>query len=260
MDRSIAVTDFRRLWPIYIPSKGRPDGQTFKLLQGMPYKAVIEPQDEKAYREQGIDSLLVLAKNDEGLCYSRNFILEHAQAIGNKWIWMIDDDISSIGTIIKARFKKCDALIPLMDAQIIVNQPNCAIGAMQYQQFAWSAKSPASPHARCESVTALQVQHIADLRYRFRLKHDKDMVAQVHERGMISIRSNWTAFANKFSDNPGGLHSEYETRKDENAAREVFAAWPNRARMEENSRGRLDVLLDYRGIYLDALRRIHSAK
>jgi hypothetical protein len=82
------------------------------------------------------------------------------------------------------------------------------------------------------------------------------MVGLVHDRCMISIRSEWTAFANKFSDNPGGLHSDYEARIDENAAREVFAAWgAQRARMEPNSRDRLDVLLDYRGIYLDALRR-----
>jgi len=245
-----------KLWPIYVPSKGRPDGQSFELLKDLPYTTVVEPQDEKAYRATNAKNIITLPLNDQGLCYARNFVLDHAKSMGHKWFWMIDDDISSMGIVVNKRVQKQPATVVIDAAQQIIAQPNCAIGAMQYQQFAWSATKPIKAHARCESVVAIHAERIGDLRYRFRLKHDKDMVGLVHDRCMISIRSEWTAFANKFSDNPGGLHSDYEARIDENAAREVFAAWgAQRARMEPNSRDRLDVLLDYRGIYLDALRR-----
>jgi hypothetical protein len=243
-------------WPIYIPSKGRPEGQSFTLLRGLPFTVVVEPQDAPVYRRAGVPNIVVLDKDNEGLCYSRNFILDHAKFSGHKWFWMIDDDITSMGLVVNRRVQKTEAPTVIDAAQQVIAQPNCAIGAMQYQQFAWSATKPVKAHARCESVVAIHAERIGDLRYRFRLKHDKDMVGLVHDRCMISIRSEWTAFANKFSDNPGGLHSDYEARIDENAAREVFAAWgAQRARMEPNSRDRLDVLLDYRGIYLDALRR-----
>jgi hypothetical protein len=93
------------MFPIYIPSKGRPDFATAKLLnephppcidpyvdmeeQPRPYTVFVEPQDAEAYRKAGQASIVVLPKNDKSVAYARQAILEYAIQNNDKWFWMI---------------------------------------------------------------------------------------------------------------------------------------------------------------------------
>jgi hypothetical protein len=78
--------------PIFIPSRGRPDGTTMRLLdsEDIPYVVVIEPHEIDMYRGYG-SRCCVLPNSHQGIGYSRNYILDHATTS----FWMMDDDLRS---------------------------------------------------------------------------------------------------------------------------------------------------------------------
>lgn len=85
------------MFPIYIPSKGRAQNlKTARLLDGLSFDIVVEPQDVKAYRDAGYEQhILALPEDNKGLAYARNWIKEHSKWLGEKYHWQLDDDIKS---------------------------------------------------------------------------------------------------------------------------------------------------------------------
>ncbi len=82
-------------YPIYIPSKGRPNSLTANLLlkHNIPFHIVVESQDFKAYKENYGDLVIDLKGNNFGcVTHARNFIKKHAS--GHEYHWQIDDDIA----------------------------------------------------------------------------------------------------------------------------------------------------------------------
>lgn len=79
----------------YVISKGRPNGKTFDYFNrcDWPYTVVVEPQDEKLYRDAGHKSVLVLPKNDMGVSYTLNY--SKNQYDGKNPVVIMDDDIMS---------------------------------------------------------------------------------------------------------------------------------------------------------------------
>ena len=84
-------------YPIYIPSKGRAQTiTTAKLLNGLSYYIVVEPQEAKDYAKyQPKAKLLILSESNKGIAYVRNFIKQHAADNENEYHWQLDDDIRS---------------------------------------------------------------------------------------------------------------------------------------------------------------------
>ena len=82
-------------YPVYIPSKGRPDG--VKVAEalgdcGIDYKIVVEPAQYDAYEEiHGGDRLLTLPEDGQGIAYVRQWIKEYCKA---EYHWQLDDDKS----------------------------------------------------------------------------------------------------------------------------------------------------------------------
>ena len=83
--------------PIYIPSKNRPDGELLIYLteRKIHFTLIIEPQDVEKYKEfKDKAKILILPEDNKGICYVRNFIINHNRNNGNDYYWMLDDDIS----------------------------------------------------------------------------------------------------------------------------------------------------------------------
>lgn len=78
---------------IYVISKGRPKGKTFDFLHraNEPYTVVVEPQDEKSYRDAGHENVLVLPENGRGFSYTVNY--SKNQYDGKNPVVIMDDDI-----------------------------------------------------------------------------------------------------------------------------------------------------------------------
>jgi hypothetical protein len=84
-------------YPIFVPSKGRADKEMTAAMfdtEGIPFKLVVEPQEEGAYRERwGAERVLTLPANNQGLVFSRNWIKSYATQKGHERHWQFDDDI-----------------------------------------------------------------------------------------------------------------------------------------------------------------------
>ena len=84
-------------YPVYIPTKGRwKTPYTIRALSkiGVPFKAVVEPQQAEDYAAVvGEQNLLILPHQDKGLVVTRNWIWDHALASGTKRFWTFDDNI-----------------------------------------------------------------------------------------------------------------------------------------------------------------------
>lgn len=86
-------------YPIYIPSRKRAETiMTAKIFkaENLPFKIVVEPQDEADYRQHFTDDeLLVMDENDKGIAYVRNFIKSYSKANGDSFHWQFDDNIKN---------------------------------------------------------------------------------------------------------------------------------------------------------------------
>lgn len=90
------VEDKKRRVKIYVISKGRPDGKTFKLLNkgNVEYTAVVEPQDFDIYKSAGHKNILVLPENDRGVSYVTNYVKNLYDGVNP--VMIMDDDILSL--------------------------------------------------------------------------------------------------------------------------------------------------------------------
>lgn len=128
-------------YPVYVPTKGRHEGRlTIRALEaiGVPFKAVVEPQEYDAYAAV-VDprKLLVLPHRDKGLVVTRNWIWDHALATGTPRFWTIDDNIQRF-----CRFHN-NLKIPVVTGAIframedfVGRYTNVPIAGMQYEKFA----------------------------------------------------------------------------------------------------------------------------
>jgi hypothetical protein len=131
------------LYPIYIPTKGRPDkchtAQNFQKHQ-IPFKLVVEPQDLESYKEHYPDFYLVsLDKNDQGIAYARNFIKKLSQSNKDTYHWQIDDNIRHVKEQIDGKYISIDPAIGFEKIQSHVEQfTNIGAAGMSHLAFAFS--------------------------------------------------------------------------------------------------------------------------
>jgi hypothetical protein len=132
-------------YPVFVPSKGRHDSAlTVKALTklGVPYTVVVEPQELDTYRAamDKIDptaKLLVTPHQNKGLVETRNFIWDHAEAMGTPYFWTFDDNIRALFRMdanLKTPCADGTILRVIEDfAERYVNLPICG---MNYEMFA----------------------------------------------------------------------------------------------------------------------------
>jgi len=84
-------------YPIFIPTKGRWGSLlTITALEriGVPYKAVVEPQEYDDYAAVVDPSkIIVLPHRDKGLVVTRNWIWDYTLSLGTPRFWTFDDNI-----------------------------------------------------------------------------------------------------------------------------------------------------------------------
>lgn len=127
-------------YPVYIPTKGRwKTPYTIRALEhiGVPYKAVVEPQQFDDYAAViGERNILVLPHQDEGLVVTRNWIWDHALASGTPRFWTFDDNIRGFYRLtnnIKYRLTSGTFLYVIED--FVERYENVPIAGMSYEMF-----------------------------------------------------------------------------------------------------------------------------
>ena len=250
------VLRIRPIWPVVIASKGRPSCPTLRALGDLPggdVRVFVEPQDVLPYAAQHQHAKLVsLPEDDQGLPYARNWITDWMrQYHGTGWFWMLDDDFTGFYRGDGSKVARVSAAEALRGAQAVIDYPHVAMGALEYQQYAWGTKPP---HYRdfghVDNATAIHTGRVTpEIRWRDQLilKSDRDLMLQVIRKGWTIRRSTqWAYAAPKEGSNAGGLHDTYESGVEREMSARLIALWPGVCTWKIKSDGRPDVRINWK--------------
>ena len=240
------------VFPILIPSKKRPESKLFLQLksEGIPFNIVIEPQDRSDYRAHS-DCLLVLPENNQGLAYSRNFVLNYARDRGFDWFWMLDDDIFKFYKTIGKRNIAISARECFEGAEgLFKDMTSVAQAALEYQQFSWSQSKPLHINGYCDVAVCINVKRTKTIAYRQKveLKEDRDFTLQCLSKGFRTVRTCHFAFsAPQNGSIDGGLFDVYKSGRERQAVDEMCRIWgPSICTPITKKNGRRDVKVNWR--------------
>lgn len=243
------------IFPIFVPSKGRPDSKLLKKLweSGHEFKVFVEPQDLKLYVPLFEDKVVNIEKDDQGITYVRNFIHDYAISQGLAWYWMLDDDIENFYRIVNKRAVKADLSV-LAEAQTyFTGRPSVAQASLDYQQFAWSSEKPFKKNGYCDVCVCISAERTKSIKYRdfgipkF-IKEDRDFTLQILANGYDTIRIEKYAFScPKNGSNKGGLYETYQTNgKEEQSSKKMVETWgPEICKFHVKPDGRPDVRINW---------------
>lgn len=224
------LIDESLIYPILIPTKNRPEGKTFKLLQDLPCNKfiIVEPQDFEKYIHLEKDyTIIKMPENNMGLPYARNFLKKFAEKKYDWW-WQIDDDISGF---YKTQNKKNVKISPnkaLYKAQELFKKLPVAIGSLEYQQFAWSQTKDFKLNSYADCVVCFNTKRTKPYSYdnNQQLKQDRDMVLQILTDGQFTMRTSTISFgAPTMGTNKGGLQSVYRAEKEKTSVENLIKKW-----------------------------------
>jgi len=244
--------------PVYVNSKGRPTGKAFALMAAAGIRPVVfvEPQDEVAYRKAGHRKLVVLDEDDRGLTVARNRVFDYSESKGVRAYWLIDDDVNHVYT--SPGDGKCHPAEigdVLTSCERVLEQLGLPLGqaAMEYQQFAWSAKRPYTLNTYCDVAVVIYAENLRsvgarwdeDLKY---FKSDRDLTLQSITRGLSTIRLHQFAFSTpKNGSNDGGMAPMYAVSGLEEAeSLAMCEKWPGICTFNLKKDGRPDVAINWR--------------
>lgn len=241
------------LWPIWVPSKGRPYNARFLKLardQGVQVTVVTEPYEAEGYLSAfPFHTIIPLPEADKGLAYSREYI-KNDPLRGTKWFWMIDDDVTSFYRVMPdARVEPIKIAEALIEAQQQIRQvPQCALASLEYQQFAWASKGRITVNSYCDVVVAMNVSRCRHIHYRpIPVKEDRDFALQVLQAKYFTARISSVCFATpKRGSNQGGLYDEYQSGKEKEGAEELARLWPGIAEVFQKKDGHWDAKINWK--------------
>ena len=199
-------------FPIYIPSKSRADSRlTSKALETMnvPYFIIVEKEQYDEYANV-IDKkkILILDKkyqDDYDTCDSlgdtkskgpgaaRNFAWQHAIDNGNKWHWVMDDNIKSFKRYNKNKRIACYNGTPFKVMEdFVLRYKNIAMAGPQYTMFVTDRSAdkypPFTVNTRIYSCNL--IRNDVPFRWRGRYNEDTDLSLNMLKANWCTIQFN----------------------------------------------------------------------
>lgn len=242
-------------YPIFVPSKGRANAsKTIEKLweDGANYRVVVEPQEHFYYKEAyPAADFIMLPQQGQGIGYVRQYILDYARREGLSHYWMLDDDISGM---FEVKEKKCirssfQSVLAQAEKQFTARK-DIGQGALEYQQFAWSAGFPFKFNSYCDVAVFINVGLTKKINYRsfMDLKEDRDFTLQILHSGLRTMRTCWLAFgAPKNGSNAGGLQDVYkQSGREMEAVKRMVAEWPKYCSPQIKPDGRYDCKINWK--------------
>lgn len=209
----------------FIPTKGRFKTQTYKLFEEVGIKVYhfIEPQEINLYN---VPNPINIEKNNQGLVYVRNFMLQYAKKNNYEWIIICDDDVISFG-IFNGKTVKTNAGIWWKIFDKAKKLPFELIG-INYSQHAWHEKNNYSINRNFADVCVLI--HVSKICWEFDknllVKVDRDFTLQTIQNGNGILRFNHYWFScPDIGTNTGGLYDVYKNKKDEESSIKMCYKW-----------------------------------
>ena len=240
---------------VCIPTKGRPKTKTYKLFEHVGIKVFhfVEPQELDFY---DVPNKLSIEKNNMGIGYVRNFVLDWAKKNNEKWIIVCDDDVTSFG-IYNGKTVKKNASIWNEIYNKVKDLPFELVG-INYTQHAWHEKTKYSINKKFAEVCVLMNVSKIKWNYRpeFNLKEDRDFALQTIQKGNGILRFNHYWFScPDVGSNKGGLQDEYKAKKDEASAKKMCQEWYPFITLKRKGE-RIDMKTDIKGLALNYKRQV----
>lgn len=234
----------------FIPSKGRPQTKTHELFEasGFDVYHFVEPQDLDSYNVTNVVSIL---KDNMGMTYVRNFMLQYAKDNGISHHVVCDDDMNSFGEAKNGRAVKCDNADSIAKYLKIFTKSGFSIGGLNNRQYAWAEKKSYKVNTgKAEGCFFLNADKI-NWQYKEDTKEDRDFLLQC-----LDNRRNFVFFCKLFFNcpvigtNKGGLFEKYAEKRDSLWAMKLNADWPNYTKIIKQH-GRVDCKIDYKKKSID---------
>lgn len=207
----------------------------------------VEPQEFQIYN---IPNKISIEKNDAGIGYVRNFILNYAKQNKYEWVIMCDDDVTEFGEAINNKCIITSANIWNKVYEKAKKLP-FEIYGLNYRQHAWhETKNYTINKSFVEVCVLLNTKKISWLyRSEFDLKEDRDFVLQTIKKGNGVVRFNKLFYNSPALGKQGGLYSEYKAKKDELSAKKMVYEWHPFATLHKKG-DRVDVKVDVKSLAL----------
>lgn len=202
--------------PIFIASKGRANNSSIikeLILDGANLYLFIEPQEVKEYKIAYPINIIDIGKNNMGLPFVRQYMLNYAIENNIDLYWNLDDDIK-LYEVIEGKCVHRDYKILHEAEKFFSNDTSVAQAGLEYRQFAWSATKPFAYNSYCDCVVAIKPKLCKDLIFdnNVLLKLDRDFSIQVIKAGYKTIKINKYCFSSpENGSNEGGLFDVYKS-------------------------------------------------
>lgn len=215
----------------------------------------VEPQELHTYKFTYPNLEIVdIMQSNQGITFVRNLIRRFAEDyFPNGSYWMLDDDISDFYCRQGNKMVKMHALEILYGAESLFRQENAWLGALDYQQLAWSASHTFHSNSFCDVAVWHDTALTHGMRYRPEAegKEDRDFAMQVVKAGGRTIRSTLHAFAApKNGSNAGGLSEMFyaQAGREEECVDALVKLWPGVVTKIRKEDGRVDAKINWRDI------------
>tara|TARA_R110002020_G_scaffold330983_1_gene546548 strand:+ start:573 stop:1298 length:726 start_codon:yes stop_codon:yes gene_type:complete len=228
----------------FIPTKGRFKTKTYQLFEaaGIEVKHFIEPCEFDLYN---VPNKINIEKDNQGISYVRNFMLNYARKNDYDWVIFCDDDVDSFGIYNGKTIKKTAGVWHdiLQRAQKL---PFELVG-INYKQHAWHEKTSYSINKKYVEVCVLINIKKIQWDYVAGLKQDRQFCFETIRNGYGVLKFNhfWFSCPNVGS-NKGGLYNEYQNKNDEKAAERLVKHYYPFAKLI-SKKGRIEAKLDIKG-------------
>jgi hypothetical protein len=180
-------------YPIFIPSKGRAGHcQTVRcfLRDGVPFRLVVEPSEEDAYRAAFPTApILITPKNEMRLLGVRNWIRDLSIDEGFDRHWQFDDNIEGIWRWHQGRRLHCNGNLAILTAEEFTDRyTNIGLSGFNYVMFGIGQAPPFRLNQHVYSATLINNR----MPYRWRLLYndDTDLCLQVLSGGLCTVLFN----------------------------------------------------------------------
>jgi hypothetical protein len=224
-------------YPVYVISKGRAGRcltARFLAKDGVPFRLVVEPQEEAAYRAEFGDRVAVLPFSNlgQGSIPARNWVMEDSAKIAARH-WILDDNISGLYRRYGGRKIPCESNVAFRACEDFVDRyANVAIAGMAYFMFVPNKKKfpPFFQNVHVYSCILVDNGILRDnaIRWRGRYNEDTDLCLQALSAGFCTVLFNaFLAFKMPTMTMKGGNSAElYQGDGRLKMARALESAWP----------------------------------
>lgn len=183
--------------PVYIVSKGRWDSRlTARTLErmGVPYFIVVEPQEEKEYRQViAGGEVLVLPFSNLGLgsIPARNWIWEHSLSEGYEWHWILDDNIEAFNRLNRNHKPVVETGAIFKAAEDFVDRyENVALAGFNYYSMCKCDDAVPAYYLNTRIYSCILIRNSIPHRWRGKYNEDTDLSLRVLKDGWCTILFN----------------------------------------------------------------------